>query len=233
MRPPGQWAPPGRWAPPGWPPYMGVPVVIPTRPWGVVEPDPSQVPLPSFVRATWEVDPSGHGSSVESRPMVGDRWPAGAHAASASEAPGQPSQLQQQQQASDIAAALCGSVPDLVRHSQRGDIERVTTLLDSGQDPSAPDDYGFTALHGASKKGHVEVARLLIQARADINAACLRGETPLHYVCKYGQEAVARMLLESAAEVGAVTSEGLTPVELARSKNQTKLVDLVAAHSAP
>lgn len=124
---------------------------------------------------------------------------------------------------------ICCSAPDLVRHSEHGDMDAVRALLEAGQDPSRQDDFGFAALHGAAKKGHVEVARLLLQWRADVNSKSHRDETPLHYACKYGHTSVAQLLLDERAELDVVSTAGITPSEQARSKNHKKLADLIVS----
>jgi ankyrin repeat protein len=44
-----------------------------------------------------------------------------------------------------------------------GRVGAVGRLLELGADPSAVDDYGFTALHWAAQNGHLEMVRHLVE----------------------------------------------------------------------
>jgi len=127
------------------------------------------------------------------------------------------------------ASAPEPAVPEIVRLSERGDVDGVRRLLKAGRDPSARDGFGFTALHGASKKGHLEVVKLLLAWKADVHATTKHQESPLHYACKCGREAIARALLGGGASAQAVSLANATPIELARSRNHSNLVELLGA----
>lgn len=121
------------------------------------------------------------------------------------------------------APLLSCSVPEIVRHAEKGELKAVRCLLDEGVDPNSKDDFGLTALHGAAKKGHSEVVKMLLQQRAQVNvqAGALQDETPLHYACKYGRASVVQILLASRANPQAVTTQGRTPLQYAQEKKQT------------
>jgi len=125
---------------------------------------------------------------------------------------------------------LSCSVPELVRHAEKGELKAVRKLLDERADPNCKDDFGLTALHGAAKKGHSEVVALLLQRLAHVNvrASALHDETPLHYACKYGRTQVVRLLLASGANPKSVTTEGRTPLQYAQDKKQTEAVAVFA-----
>jgi uncharacterized protein len=52
---------------------------------------------------------------------------------------------------------------DLHDAAERGDIDEVCRLLDSGVPVDELDDGDETALHGAAALGHAEVVRLLLE----------------------------------------------------------------------
>lgn len=112
-------------------------------------------------------------------------------------------------------------VPTLIRCAERGELEEVQRLLRRGEDPNSTDDFGLTALHGASKKGHRKVVQLLLQSSANVNAAAarLRNETPLHYASKYGRCEVVQLLLTAGADASALTCDGRTPLQYASHRS--------------
>ncbi|MDT8302269.1 MAG: ankyrin repeat domain-containing protein [Sedimentisphaerales bacterium] len=60
-----------------------------------------------------------------------------------------------------------------------GNLKRIQSLISSGSDVNAKDEYGDTPLHKAVSCGFSNVAELLIDNGADINARNDAGETPL------------------------------------------------------
>ena len=58
---------------------------------------------------------------------------------------------------------------DLHDAAERGDIDEVCRLLDSGVPVDELDDGDETALHGAAAFGHAEVVRLLLERGAAVD----------------------------------------------------------------
>lgn len=129
--------------------------------------------------------------------------------------------------------ALDCAVPDLVRHSERGELSSVHALLNAGADPNCADDFQLTALHGASKKGHLDLAKLLIRwgARVNARATLLKGETPLYYACKYGHADVVRLLLESGADLSISTKCGQAPMDIAHERKHRCVEAVIEEHA--
>lgn len=133
-----------------------------------------------------------------------------------------------------MSSTLGCHVPALVRAAGRGDLAKVVSLLEQGENPNGRDDFCLTALHGAAKKGHKRIVTLLLLRGAEVNARAsgLHGETPLHYACKYGHVDVARVLLTGGADVSAETQDGRTPLQCAREKGHAE-IELVLARVGP
>jgi len=79
---------------------------------------------------------------------------------------------------------------NLVEAVERGDLERVTTILDSdGELVNQRDDSGAAPLHYATWRGHRHVVRLLIERGADINRTDGQfGATPAGWAIEYLRE---------------------------------------------
>ena len=66
--------------------------------------------------------------------------------------------------------------------ARKGDVSKITTLLDDDVDVNAKTPYSATALSFACSRGHAEVAKLLLDAGADANVNDnFYGATPLSW----------------------------------------------------
>ncbi|MBI3833827.1 MAG: ankyrin repeat domain-containing protein [Planctomycetes bacterium] len=86
------------------------------------------------------------------------------------------------------ACAQNAGTSSLHEAATKGDIARVTKLLDSGAQVDAI-DHGKTALHVAAAAGHDEIVKLLLDRGANVNAKDSDGHTPLEVM----QEAAKRL----------------------------------------
>ncbi len=64
---------------------------------------------------------------------------------------------------------------------QRNNFNVVKRLLASGADVNAPDEYGETPLHWATRYGHTALVEVLVANGADVNASDDNGDSPLHW----------------------------------------------------
>jgi ankyrin repeat protein len=102
-------------------------------------------------------------------------------------------------------------VPELIAAADRGDLETVRKILDSGVKPDEiKDKYGQTALMRAAARGHVEIMRLLIDRGADVNAQSDGNQTALLNAADMGQFDAVKLLLEKGADVKHVDFTGGT-----------------------
>jgi uncharacterized protein len=84
----------------------------------------------------------------------------------------------------------------LMSLARKGDLRRVSLLIDVGADVNAADADGRTPLHHASSCGRTDIVRILVQRGADLDAEDARGRTALHVASAGGHVDVVRLLLE-------------------------------------
>ena len=74
------------------------------------------------------------------------------------------------------------------------DIERVTQLLQQGEDVNTAQGDGMTAIHWAAENGHGEIAKLLIAAGSNLEASTrMGGYTALHLAGRNGAAEVVSL----------------------------------------
>ena len=105
-------------------------------------------------------------------------------------------------------------------------------ILDDASMVNAPDEYGWTPLHGAVQLNNLPMAQLLIDNGAAVNVKYNDGDTPLHRAViednwrvktyGYGDLSVAQILIENGADliaggadVNAKALRGWTPLHIA------------------
>lgn len=129
------------------------------------------------------------------------------------------------------AFASAGVPPDapVADAAQRGDLETVRSLVESGADVNAAHGDGMTALHWAADRGDTEVAKILIYAGANIEAGTRIGRyTPLHVAAREGRNGVVEALLEAGADAMArSTNSGSTPLHLASATGDPAIVSAI------
>jgi len=114
---------------------------------------------------------------------------------------------------------------DLWNSAQRGDLDSVRHLIESGSmNVDAEDKDGSTCLFSAVAGGHLPVIKYLLVHGADINKKNGRGETPLMYSLANKHEQVALYLLDQGGDVNAQTDKGLSPLFFALRSRKKKLI---------
>jgi len=84
----------------------------------------------------------------------------------------------------------------LRRASERGDVRRLTALLEAGVDLGDADEYGHTPLFVAAWRGHASVVELLLHWGAEPNKPSNGGVLPVAAATVCGHDAVLRILKE-------------------------------------
>ena len=99
------------------------------------------------------------------------------------------------------------------------DITGARQLLESGMDPSSPDDDGWTPLHFAAQSNSAEIAELLTNAGASVDPCDSHGNTPLFKAVfnSRGKGDVIRLLRARGANPYATNNHGVSPLKLART----------------
>lgn len=107
-------------------------------------------------------------------------------------------------------------------------------LVSKGADIHAKDNAGNTPLHNAAYGGNDAIAELLISHGADVHAKNNDGWTPLHSATKdwtYGIQ-VAKLLVSHGADVHAKDKNGKTPLDIARERNNPRVIEYLSGLSA-
>ncbi|CAJ1449817.1 unnamed protein product [Effrenium voratum] len=100
--------------------------------------------------------------------------------------------------------------------AERGHVEVVHCLLDSGADKDRADTRSrHTPMHDAAKNGHHEVVRCLLEAGAEKDKARIGGFTPLYVATRDGHTGVVRCLLHASAATDKADIDGRAPLHVA------------------
>lgn len=128
-----------------------------------------------------------------------------------------------------LAVLLVGAVPfeaPVADAAQRGDLDAVRQLLQSGADVNEAHADGMSALHWAAERGDHQMIEVLLTAGAESQAATRIGEyTPLHIASRNGHLDAVRTLVTGGADVMARTDpSGSTPLHLAALSGNGALI---------
>jgi hypothetical protein len=122
----------------------------------------------------------------------------------------------------------------------RGHTETVRLLLEEGADVNVQFENGWTALMWAAQNGHVKTVKLLLQKGADIDARDNNGRTALmkaiegnpfvmtlYWIWKRNRNKVIEYLLDAGASVNLKYNDGMTALMIAKTTNETHIIDLL------
>ena len=102
---------------------------------------------------------------------------------------------------------------DLIDAIKEKNVEKVRAkIAESGFDPNAKSEYGFTPLFYAVWHGTDEMVQALIDAGADVNAQGAFGSTLLHHAVCHGTPKMVNALLKKGANVNVQDEQGWTPL---------------------
>lgn len=81
------------------------------------------------------------------------------------------------------------------------DLAFLQSLINSGVDINAADEYGQTALHAIVRDWHPDVVSFIIRNNADVNKADKWGRTPLHLAAAINSVEIAKILCLSGGKI--------------------------------
>jgi len=107
------------------------------------------------------------------------------------------------------------------------DIERVTQLVQQGEDVNTAQGDGMTAIHWAAENGNGAIADLLIAAGANLDAVTrMGGYSALHLASRNGAADVVSALLAAGSDVMAETTTGaVTPLHFAAASGNVDVIN--------
>lgn len=109
----------------------------------------------------------------------------------------------------------------------KGNNEMVEFLLQNKADPNAVDSYGVYPILGAARMDRAQVIETLLKNKVDVNTKKKNGETALHYAAEFDSAEAAKVLLANGADKKAADAEGKTPFDVAKAKNNTKVLEVL------
>ncbi|KAJ3026922.1 palmitoyltransferase akr1 [Rhizophlyctis rosea] len=120
---------------------------------------------------------------------------------------------------------------DIFQAAQRGILERVTGLVESGEaTPVDRDKENCTALHWAAINNHLTIARFLIDRGAEVDA--FGGElmaTPLHWASRSGHVQMVDYLRKKGADPSLKDNQGYNALHLAAHAGHTMMISYLLA----
>jgi ankyrin repeat protein len=109
----------------------------------------------------------------------------------------------------------------------RGDLPRVTALLDQQVSLDGPNAYGYSPLHWAVITRQAPAVDLLLTRGARADARSGNGRAPLHDAASAGDERIVRSLIQHAAAAYPTDNLGRTPLDLAVEAGHSALLPLL------
>jgi ankyrin repeat protein len=122
---------------------------------------------------------------------------------------------------------------DLLKATESGDLELVSTLVDNGLNADARDDYGTTALMVAGLWNRYHIAEYLLAMGAKVNSEDkFFHATALYFAALAGNVKIVRLLLQSGALPDARTRVGGTALMVASRGNHLEAAEVLLSHGA-
>lgn len=122
----------------------------------------------------------------------------------------------------------------LIEAAQKGEKDRIVTMVKAGITSDRTDEMGKSALIWAASYGHLDVVEYLLTLKVDINRADLGGFRALHWAATNGHIPVVTTLVEHGANLDVQNRRGYTPLMLAaQSLKQTVVSVLLQAGANP
>ncbi|MGB4191276.1 MAG: ankyrin repeat domain-containing protein, partial [Rickettsiales bacterium] len=120
----------------------------------------------------------------------------------------------------------------LINESNRGNIDKVSLLIDKGVLLNEKSNNGFTALLSAAHNGHEKIVKLLVNKGALLNERTNNSFTALHLAAQNGYEKIAKLLVNKGALLNERTDNGLTALHSAVQSGYEKIAKLLVNKGA-
>jgi len=118
-------------------------------------------------------------------------------------------------------------VKTLYEAAADGNVELVESLISSGADVNAQNDWGWTPLYVAAAIGNKNIVNLLMAKGADVNKPSNVSETPLNLAINNGHGDIARLLIEKGVDFRAIDKDGVAPLHTAAEQGYIDIVTLL------
>ncbi len=104
------------------------------------------------------------------------------------------------------------------------DIERVKVLVEKG---AKLNHIGWSPIHYAAIKGNAEIVKILLDNGAWPNSPAPDGSNPLMMAVSVGSRDAVAALVAAGADPKAVNFEGVSALDLAKERNNRKMIELL------
>ncbi len=108
----------------------------------------------------------------------------------------------------------------LYRAVEKGDLEKVTSLIVKGHDVNELTNEGKSPLWRAAIDGNIEISQLLVDSGASIKS----NYAPLRIAARNGDLEIVKLLVENGAELDYKTMDGSTALARASSRGHQDIV---------
>ena len=126
------------------------------------------------------------------------------------------------------------SKDDFNKAATEGTVQVIQDYINSGAELSVQEEYGWTALHFASREGKTECVRLLIGAGANLNVREEDGYTALHLASWHDNTECVKLLVNAGADKNIRTTTewlnykaGSRAIDIAREQHHAEIVKLL------
>jgi len=120
----------------------------------------------------------------------------------------------------------------LFRAAERGDVDRITELVDAGANVNARLDGDGSPLIAAARAGHEEAVRLLLDRGADPNIAVAGDGNPLIMAASEGHTAIVELLIDRGASIDQVVPGDENALIGASGAGSLSVVQLLVSRGA-
>ncbi|KAJ6661861.1 hypothetical protein lerEdw1_013032 [Lerista edwardsae] len=116
--------------------------------------------------------------------------------------------------------------------TNKGHLDCVLFLLQTGAEPDIANKARETPLYKACERKNVEAVRVLMQYCADPNHRCNRGWTALHEAAGRNDLEIIDLLIKGGAEINTQASDKATALYEASKNGHTKIVEFLLSQGA-
>lgn len=128
---------------------------------------------------------------------------------------------------------MMASPSPLHQAAEQGDLEKITRLIEQGDDINGRDSAGRTALHYAVGEEQIASVELLLANGADPDIADNEYRvTPLHWAVGSGNLEIVKLLASRMRNIDAKNKENRTAAGIAYSNGNLEIARLLVTHGA-
>ncbi len=114
----------------------------------------------------------------------------------------------------------------------KGDLEAVKHLIESGSDINTKDEFGDSIIGNAASKGHLELVRYLLDKGAKVDLFGMNEQTPIMIACNEGYFEIVKLLVEHDAEINFKNIRGENALGLACRNGNVEIVKFLLNRGA-